>query len=147
MTETRKVFTLKIIDPIKHLVTDGRRHLICLPYSVQNLHYMGAQLSLGKHWYHASRGHYDIPVTRRNELEKLCLKVPPKTIARVILNHKINPLLKKSRKWNYGVYDTEQKRFVMFSSRGFTRIHYCPDWDYLCIHDDTPEFDACRCDI
>lgn len=30
-------------------VTDGKRHLVCIPYSVENLHQMAADLGIGRH--------------------------------------------------------------------------------------------------
>lgn len=28
-----------------------------------------------------------------------------------------------------------------------TGVHLCPEWDYMAIHDKSPEFDACLCDL
>lgn len=42
---------------------DAQRHLVCEPYSVDNLHRMAEELGIGRHWYHASAKypHYDVP--------------------------------------------------------------------------------------
>lgn len=66
-------------DPARPLtyVCDGLRHLVCVPYSVENLHRMARELGLGRHWFHSSlrHPHYDIPVRRRVEIEKKCRRV------------------------------------------------------------------------
>lgn len=80
-TSSMKFNDVKILPPIQALVTDGRRHLVCLPYSIPNLHLMARQLLLGKHWFH--KDHYDIPVNRRQEIERLALHVSPKVITRL----------------------------------------------------------------
>ena len=33
-------------------VTDGKRHLVCIPYSTENLHAMATDLGIGRHWFH-----------------------------------------------------------------------------------------------
>lgn len=63
-------------------VTDGRRHLICVPYSVDNLHQMADQLGLKRCWFH--KNHYDIPMRRKAEIEALCELVSSKDIVRII---------------------------------------------------------------
>lgn len=63
-------------------VTDRKRHLVCLPYSIENLHTMAADLSIGRHWFHKS--HYDIPKKRIAEIESLCMIVSSKDIVRII---------------------------------------------------------------
>lgn len=27
-----------------------------------------------------------------------------------------------------------------------TKVHLCPDWDYMAIHEGSPEFECCTCD-
>ncbi len=66
-------------------LTDGKRHLVCLPYSVENLHAMAADLGIGRHWFH--RDHYDLPKRRRAEIEALCEMVSPREIARIARGH------------------------------------------------------------
>ncbi|WP_413777116.1 DUF4031 domain-containing protein, partial [Streptococcus pneumoniae] len=53
--------------------TDGKRHLVCLPYSKENLHKMALSLDIKKCWFH--KDHYDIPKRRISEIEAKCLKV------------------------------------------------------------------------
>lgn len=51
-------------DNLKYYM-DNQRHLICVPYSVENLHKMAQDLGIKKHWFHSKgiRSHYDIPKT------------------------------------------------------------------------------------
>lgn len=62
-------------------LTDGKRHLVCLPYSIENLHAMVDRLGIGRHWFH--RDHYDLPKRRQAEIEVLCERVSPREIARI----------------------------------------------------------------
>lgn len=49
---------------------DHMRHLVCEPYSVENLHGMAEFLTIPKHWYHGHRlPHYDIPITMVEDLK------------------------------------------------------------------------------
>ncbi len=63
-------------------LTDGFRHLVCLPYSVVNLHTMAALLGIKRCWFHGD--HYDIPKRRMKEIEARCEKVRPREILAVI---------------------------------------------------------------
>jgi hypothetical protein len=64
---------------------DTKRHLICLPYSVKNLHRMAKELGIKKAWYHTGpHPHYDIPVRRYDEIRAKCVLVPAKEIVRII---------------------------------------------------------------
>jgi hypothetical protein len=47
---------------------DEYRHLICKPYSIENLHLMTQDLQIKKCWFHKS--HYDIPKKRIEEIKK-----------------------------------------------------------------------------
>jgi FMN phosphatase YigB (HAD superfamily) len=53
--------------------TDGKRHLICKPYSIENLHLMAEELGIKRCWFH--KNHYDIPKRRIEEIESKCIKV------------------------------------------------------------------------
>lgn len=65
-------------------VTDRKRHLVCLPYSVDNLHTMADALGIGRHWYHTTPyPHYDIPKKRIAEIEAKCKIVSSKDIVRI----------------------------------------------------------------
>lgn len=63
-------------------VTDGKRHLVCVPYSIENLHQMAKELKIPKCWFH--KNHYDIPKLRVDEIEKKCKMVSPKNIVEII---------------------------------------------------------------
>lgn len=63
-------------------VTDGKRHLVCIPYSTENLHKMAADLGIGRHWFH--KNHYDIPKKRMDEISSKCILVSSKDIVKII---------------------------------------------------------------
>lgn len=63
-------------------LTDGKRHLICEPYSIANLHEMAKDLDIKRCWFH--KDHYDIPVKRKVEVEAKCEIVSSKEIVRII---------------------------------------------------------------
>lgn len=67
-------------------LTDGKRHLICEPYSIENLHKMAADLNIKRCWFH--KDHYDIPKRRIAEIEALCLRVSTKQIVNIIRRSK-----------------------------------------------------------
>jgi FMN phosphatase YigB (HAD superfamily) len=61
---------------------DNKRHLVCDPYSKENLHKMAEDLGIKKCWFH--KDHYDIPKTRIEEIMAKCIVVSPKEIVRII---------------------------------------------------------------
>lgn len=63
-------------------ICDNSRHLICVPYSIENLHLMAKELGLKKHWFH--KNHYDIPKGRIEEISKKCIVVGAKNIVEII---------------------------------------------------------------
>jgi FMN phosphatase YigB (HAD superfamily) len=65
-------------------VTDGNRHLVCRPYSIENLHAMARELGIKKCWFH--RDHYDIPQRQRASIEALCTVVRPRDVLKIIKN-------------------------------------------------------------
>ena len=66
-------------------VCDNKRHLVCSPYSVENMHVMAKELGIGRSWYHEGRlAHYDIPKKRVDEIMELCMKVDTRTIVKLI---------------------------------------------------------------
>jgi hypothetical protein len=62
--------------------TDGKRHLVCIPYSIENLHAMAEQLGIKRCWFHGD--HYDIPKKKLTEVENQCIMVSSKEIVRII---------------------------------------------------------------
>lgn len=66
-------------------ITDGQRHLICDPYSVEGLHQMAADLDIKRCWFHAGRfPHYDIPKRRIKEIEAKCTIISPRELLTII---------------------------------------------------------------
>lgn len=65
---------------------DRERHLICVPYSIEGLHRMAAELGVGCHWFHGGRlPHYDIPKRRQVEIEARCEVIDSREIVVTIL--------------------------------------------------------------
>jgi hypothetical protein len=63
-------------------LTDGARHLICRPYSIENLHRMAVELNIKRCWFH--RDHYDIPKRRLQEIELKCTWVTSREIVKIV---------------------------------------------------------------
>ena len=63
-------------------LTDGKRHLICVPYTIPNLHQMAKELGIGAWWFH--KNHYDIPLFAQESVEKRCRKIDSKEIVEII---------------------------------------------------------------
>ncbi len=61
---------------------DEARHLVCLPYAVENLHAMAQALLVHRAWFH--RDHYDIPKRRIEEIMSMCTVVSSRDIVRII---------------------------------------------------------------
>ncbi len=61
---------------------DDSRHLVCAPYSVENLHAMARALNIKRCWFHrgASYAHYDIPKRRIAEIMAKCQIVSAREI-------------------------------------------------------------------
>jgi signal recognition particle subunit SEC65 len=68
-------------------LTDGARHLICDPYSIENLHEMAKQLGIKPCWFHRSKyPHYDVPKRRIAEIEAKCTLISSKDLLKIIQN-------------------------------------------------------------
>lgn len=61
---------------------DTARHLICEPYSLENLHKMAKDLGIKRCWFH--KDHYDIPKLRIEEITAKCEVVSSKRIVEII---------------------------------------------------------------
>lgn len=74
-----------MIGGIKYICDDAR-HLICIPYSIENLHRMAVDLNIHKCWYHSKSmmPHYDIPKRRIEEIKAKCEVVSSKRITQII---------------------------------------------------------------
>lgn len=64
---------------------DDMRHLVCFPYSIENLHIMARKLNIKRCWFHSGRlAHYDIPKRRIAEIKEKCEVVSSRTILNII---------------------------------------------------------------
>ena len=61
---------------------DDYRHLVCVPYSKENLHLMAENLGIKRCWFHKT--HYDIPKKRIDEIKQKCIIVSSKDIVNMI---------------------------------------------------------------
>ena len=57
---------------------DNARHLVCEPYSIENLHQMATVLGIKRCWFHGD--HYDIPKRRITEIKEKCEVVSSREI-------------------------------------------------------------------
>jgi hypothetical protein len=65
--------------------SDNQRHLVCWPYSVENLHEMARKLGIKRCWFHGGRNaHYDVPVLRMNVISYQTEVVSPRVIVNII---------------------------------------------------------------
>lgn len=62
--------------------SDSRRHLVCQPYSIPNLHEMANILNIKRCWFH--RDHYDLPKRRALLISYSTIRVSPRDIVRII---------------------------------------------------------------
>ena len=65
---------------------DDMRHLVCLPYTVENLHLMAVDLGIKRCWFHSSKDHphYDIPKRRVAEVKARCELVTGRDILAIV---------------------------------------------------------------
>lgn len=67
---------------------DRYRHLVCEPFSIENLHIMADDLKIGRHFFeysnHGRLPHYDIPANRIPEIMSKCVIVPKNQIVMII---------------------------------------------------------------
>ena len=61
---------------------DTKRHLVCIPYSIKNLHKMVEDLGIKKCWFH--KNHYDIPKRRIKEITEKCTLITDREILKII---------------------------------------------------------------
>lgn len=66
---------------------DKFRHLVCIPYSIYNLHQMAEDLNIKRCWFH--KDHYDIPKLRIKEIIDKCEIVSSKEILQIIKSKNI----------------------------------------------------------
>lgn len=65
---------------------DKSRHLVCIPFSIENLHQMALDLGIKRCWFH--KNHYDIPKRRIEEITSKCQVVSSKDIINIINENK-----------------------------------------------------------
>ena len=66
-------------------LSDDMRHLVCVPYSVENLHAMAEALDIKRCWFHGGdMPHYDIPKRRIAEIAAKTEVVSAREILKVI---------------------------------------------------------------
>ena len=106
---------------------------------------MAAQLGLGRHWFH--KDHYDLPVNRRVEIEQIALHVNRRVVVRLIKRRKHRMATELPLGTESENIDMEEIMYHRMIKEGKTGVHYCPEWDFMAIHDQSPEFDACLCDL
>lgn len=64
---------------------DDSRHLVCVPYSIENLHKMADDLGIKRCWFHNTKyHHYDIPKRRIDEIKAKCTVVSDREILAII---------------------------------------------------------------
>lgn len=64
---------------------DRQRHLICVPYSVENLHLMAAELNIARCWFHGGKHpHYDVPKGRLSTMDQHATLVTPRELLRLM---------------------------------------------------------------
>ena len=67
---------------------DIKRHLVCMPYSISNLHKMADDLGINHCWFHGGKyPHYDIPLYLMKEIEKYAVRISSKEILKIIKNN------------------------------------------------------------
>ena len=63
-------------------ICDNDRHLICKPYSRENLKKMAEDLEIAECWFH--KHHYDIPKEKIEEIKSKCEIVRSREIVKII---------------------------------------------------------------
>ena len=65
---------------------DEQRHLVCVPYSKENLHKMAEDLNIKRCWFH--KDHYDMPKKRIKEISAKCTITGSREIFKIIKSEK-----------------------------------------------------------
>lgn len=95
-------------------LTDGKRHLICVPYSVPGLHIMANALEINHCWFHNGKfPHYDIPKKRLDEIKAKCHVVSTREIVRIIKESQMSAFEK--------FFEAMSPRFPSDTSRYFAK--------------------------
>lgn len=96
---------------------DNQRHLVCVPYSVENLHRMAEDLDIKRCWFHNKKGHphYDIPKRRIEEITLKCKLISSKEILSIIEDTKMSDTDLSVLKVNL----TESENFIKIDEKKF----------------------------
>ena len=112
---------------------DTKRHLICEPYSIENLHIMAHDLGIRRCWFH--KNHYDIPKYMIEEITSKCEVVSPKKIVEIVKYSKILKLMTKLndvRKWAIVARKHDWHYIIKVTPKnGDDLAVYCKDFDEL----------------
>jgi Protein of unknown function (DUF4031) len=85
MTMSTALSRLRIVKAELEYYCDTMRHLVCVPYSVENLHAMAANLGIKRCWFHSGDfAHYDVPKRRIKEIMDKCTVMKPRDILSII---------------------------------------------------------------
>ena len=78
---TDKYWKSTMTTPDLIFYCDNKRHLICEPYNIENLHRMAEILDIKRCWFHNSKHpHYDIPKKRIEEISNKCVNISSKEL-------------------------------------------------------------------
>jgi len=69
-------------DKSLEYICDNKRHLVCKPYSIDNLHQMAKELGIKRCWFH--KDHYDIPKKRIEEIKQKSTVVTTREIVKIV---------------------------------------------------------------
>ena len=81
--DTEEEALINWAKPIEYFC-DTNRHIVCKPYSKENLHKMVENLNIKKCWFH--KDHYDMPKRRIEEITDKCILIDSKEIIKLINN-------------------------------------------------------------
>ena len=73
----------KSVEELLYL-TDGHRNVICVPYSIENLHKMADDLGIKRSWF--KEDHYEIPDSYYPQFEDKCERVTTPTLFKTVKN-------------------------------------------------------------
>ena len=78
-------------------ICDKHRHLVCVPFSIANLHRMAKELKLKDchfHYHNGKNPHYDIPKRRIKTITAQCHEIVSSRKIWEIINEKENVMFK-----------------------------------------------------
>lgn len=81
---------IKLLVELKYYC-DTKRHLVCIPYSIENFHEMAKDLNIDRCWFH--KDHYDIPKQREGRIQERCTIVSTREI--VLIRNGYRPIKKQ----------------------------------------------------